>query len=245
MIPFSRLSRGLDPSDPTTLVIDLAAPESISPNHPIAVSISAKTPVQIISGTVGGAKIELPITNLEPERKTPQNQTAKSTPKRSDPVPVSAQQPTFSVTNPTGSIINQGSVVNAPQTVNNFAPTQRRLGQDQRTTLVDCLKRGSGSAVFLWFAQHNIEVQTYSDDFSSALKDAGWEVKAYPVFLTETRQGTGVQVWVSDPNNPPYSAKVLFGCLNYLKLKPAGIPNKDLLGKDDVLFYVGAPEPLR
>jgi hypothetical protein len=49
---------GLDPSDPTTLVIDLTAPESISPSHPLVVSVSAKTPVQVISGTVGGAKIE-------------------------------------------------------------------------------------------------------------------------------------------------------------------------------------------
>lgn len=35
---------------------------------------------------------------------------------------VPAQQPTFSVTNPSGSIINQGSTVDAPQTVNNLGP---------------------------------------------------------------------------------------------------------------------------
>jgi len=152
-------------------------------------------------------------------------------------------RPTYSVTNPTGSIINQGSRVDAPQTVNNFAPTQRRLKQDQRTTLVDCLKQGSGSDVYLLFAQHNIEAQTYSDEFAAGLKEAGWIVKPYDTPITETRQGIGVQVWVSDGNNPPYSAKVLFGCLDYLKLKPAGIPNKDLLDSHDVLLYVGAAEP--
>jgi hypothetical protein len=35
---------------------------------------------------------------------------------------VPAQQPTFSVTNPSGSVINQGSTINAPQTVNNGPP---------------------------------------------------------------------------------------------------------------------------
>jgi len=214
---------GLDPSDPTTLVIDLTAPESISPSHPIAVHISAKRPVQIVSGTVGGTKIELPIAN---------------------PVAVSAQQPTFSVTNPTGSIINQGSRVDAPQTINNnFVPPQRRLRQDQRAILVDCLKRGSGTEVFSIFAQHNIEAQTYSDEFGSALKDAGWIVKPYTVPFTENRQGIGIQVWVSDGNNPPLSAKVLFGCLEYLKLKPYGVPNKDLIMPNEVLLYVGAAEP--
>lgn len=49
---------GPDPSDPTTLIIHLSAPESISPNHPLGVTVSAKTPVKVVSGSVGENRIE-------------------------------------------------------------------------------------------------------------------------------------------------------------------------------------------
>jgi hypothetical protein len=67
-------------------------------------------------------KIE-PIPAAKPPKKQPRIElnplpTAKQEPNPSGP----SVQPTYSVTNPSGSVINQGSAVNAPQTVNNFGP---------------------------------------------------------------------------------------------------------------------------
>src|SRR5213080_1907108 len=56
------------------------------------------------------------------------SEPAESSTKEQGATPsASAQQPTFSVTNPSGSIVNQDSTVNAPQTVNNYGPTKLEL----------------------------------------------------------------------------------------------------------------------
>ncbi len=55
-------------------------------------------------------------------------QPAESSAKEQSATPsVPTQQPTFIVTNPSGSIINQGSTVAAPQTVNNYGPPPAKI----------------------------------------------------------------------------------------------------------------------
>ncbi len=73
----------------------------------------------------------VPLVNDNPHQKAGSQANTSKKPKveesKSKVPPSPAVQPTFSVTNPSGSIINQGSSVNAPQTVNNFAPPPAKI----------------------------------------------------------------------------------------------------------------------
>jgi hypothetical protein len=144
---------------------------------------------------------------------------------------------------PNGIVIAGGNVQNP--TVNNFGPSQRRLSSDQQNRLASCLQKAEASSVFVAFAQHNFEAQTYSDDFVSALKAGGWTTKVYPVPYSETRIGSGVQVQVSvqvsDPKSVPPAADILFGCLTDVHLKIFATKS-GILPMGEVMLYVGVPE---
>jgi hypothetical protein len=128
-----------------------------------------------------------------------------------------------------------------PTVTNNFAPPQRRLTPDQHNGLASCLHRAAASSVFIAYAQHNFEAQTYSDDFVSALTEGGWTPKNYPVPYTEIRTGSGVQVQVANLENPPPMAIALAQCLLDSHIKTyRGVSS--LVASGDVLLYVGVTE---
>jgi len=72
--------------------------------------------------------IEKPVPIPCPES-SKESKPAKSGTQSKPKVPSKAPEsyPAFSVTNPSGSIINQGSTANAPQTVNNFGPPPAKI----------------------------------------------------------------------------------------------------------------------
>ena len=86
---------------------------------------------------------------------------------------VPAQQPTFSVTNPSGSIINQGSTVEAPQTVNNYAP-EWRISEEDKKALKAILSQSPAKVYVLAWLNDPLVVQ-YATDFNEVLKDSNWE----------------------------------------------------------------------
>jgi hypothetical protein len=140
---------------------------------------------------------------------------------------------------PNGIAIAGGTVTNPM--VNNFVPQQRRLTAEQQSQVANCLGQTGASSVFVAFAQHNFEAQTYSDDFVAALKAGGWTTKTYPVPYTEMRVGSGVQVQVGDLKNAPHIAEVLAGCLTNAHIKIFGMKN-DMLPIGEIMLYIGVPE---
>jgi hypothetical protein len=162
--------------------------------------------------------------------------------------PSQPSQPTFSVTNPSGSIVNQDSAVQAPQTVNNYAPPARRLLDTQKSELVECLKQKPGQFSIAAIANDS-EAYTYAQDLREVFISAGWEIKHknIPINLMmiggETWSGLHFNVHdVSTIEGRPALAEGspeqnLFQCLNASHIRGKFIPFKDLTtGSVDVLI---------
>src|SRR5207249_6425968 len=100
------------------------------------------------------------------------SEPAESSTKEQGATPsASAQQPTFSVTNPSGSIVNQDSTVNAPQTVNNYGPTKLELDVERLRGLTKDLKSLFGKTVSLSVHQGNDDIYKLRDQFMAAFKE--------------------------------------------------------------------------
>jgi hypothetical protein len=84
---------------------------------------------------------------------------------------VPEQQPTFSVTNPSGSIINQGSTVQAPQTVNNYGPPKIELNAEGLRILTDYLRPFAGQTLSLFVHNPDEDSLKLRDQFLAAFKE--------------------------------------------------------------------------
>ena len=88
--------------------------------------------------------------------------------------PSSNNNPPVSTANaPNGIAIAGPATVNNP-TVNNFAPSNRRLSDDQKTALKSCLAAKTGTYTVSAIA-NNGEAYQYAQDFSEVFSGAGWK----------------------------------------------------------------------
>ncbi len=101
----------------------------------------------------------------------------KPAPKKDETPP--AQQPAFSVTNPTGSIVNQGSSVTAPQTVNNFGPPELAMSDAQRSQVTDYLTIKANLSplkIHIFVDGPTTSTQQFGEQLRRALVEAGADV---------------------------------------------------------------------
>jgi hypothetical protein len=151
-----------------------------------------------------------------------------------------ASPPAIQINNaPNGIAISGGNVSNP--TVNNYLPPQRGLTTDQRDKLVACLRQSGTFSLLVRHAEHNFEAQTYADSLASALRDGGWAVPddAMATFMTETRQGRGLQILVNDINHAPPGAAALQNCLKQVGFEAVGMPMPQIIGPKDFVLYIG------
>jgi hypothetical protein len=109
-----------------------------------------------------------------------------------------AQQPTFSVTNPSGSIINQGSTVGAPQIVNNYASPKLELDPDRLRILINDLKPLAGQTLSIFVHNENEDLQKLREQFLFAFKENGIQL--------EEHSGEGTMMPA-----PPYGVSMAIG----------------------------------
>jgi hypothetical protein len=139
---------------------------------------------------------------------------------------------------PNGIAITGGTVTNP--TVNNIntAPPPRRLTNEQRLLLKDCLKGNAGSFIVGAIA-NNSEAYRYALDFSEVLSDAGWK-NEWPAptatFMIGGGMWSGVHVSVAGTWDEKMkrasmadgsSEMTLLNCLNQGRIVAAGIVDKD------------------
>jgi len=108
------------------------------------------------------------------------NDTHKPVPKAPEkPNASPSQQPTYSVTNPSGSIINQGSKVDAPQTVNNFRPAPRQVTNPDAliASLREIAKSSNEPAIVLIvMTEPDQESKPFRDALAEVFHKAEWKV---------------------------------------------------------------------
>jgi hypothetical protein len=153
-------------------------------------------------------------------------------PKTAPPAP-----PTQAVA-PNGIAITGGTVTNP--TVNNYEPPQRTLSPSQRSELIELLRISGPFTITVRCAQGNFEAQTYSDSLISVLREAGWTVPANLLFITEVRQGQGLQIIMNDVKNAPPSAVVLYNDLKQAGVDVVGgVSMPGQVAPDSAILYVG------
>ena len=130
-----------------------------------------------------GDKSDTPATDAEQkkndgqtEKKSDTRKVTPKTPEKSSPS-VPAQQPTFSVTNPSSSIKNQGTTVKAPQTINNFAPPELTMNDSQRFMVVSYLTPLnadiSSFKIHIFVDGPTASTQAFGEQLRRALSEAG------------------------------------------------------------------------
>jgi hypothetical protein len=118
---------------------------------------------------------------------------AATNPRPSHTTPIS--QPTYGVTNPVGSIVNQNSPNNGVQTINNLSPPDRHLLPEQKAAIVAALQ-GRICAITLLGALTNVEdAGAYAIELRDAFRSGGCSVPDNVVPLTNSEGGwRGVKV---------------------------------------------------
>jgi hypothetical protein len=102
--------------------------------------------------------------------------------------------PNVSAPNGMAIVGNEGTIVNP--TVNNFAPPNRRLSDEQRNVLVSCLQTKPGKFMVEAMSTNN-ETYRYAQDWSEVLSSAGWNNESrLPVRVVLTGPWPGVHVSV-------------------------------------------------
>ncbi|MFI5125276.1 MAG: hypothetical protein ACHQJX_00450 [Candidatus Acidiferrales bacterium] len=145
---------------------------------------------------------------------------------------VTAPQPTFSVNNPVGSIVNQGSPNYGTQTVNN-APPDRTLDKSQYQTIKESL----GPPVNGFQGVHrlfgDIEGAKYAHQLSEAFKAANWDVGANgQEGLTSVPEGLFVVMSPDDRQSPPLGALRVIAALKQAGLHAQGFVMDDVKSGD-------------
>jgi hypothetical protein len=93
----------------------------------------------------------------------------------SNQTPPQSSPPTYSVTNPSGSIVNQGSFVQAPQTINNYAPPARRLTDQEKAQLASLTN--TPLDLMVWAHGEDKNAWNLGQDICLALRNAGWRIQ--------------------------------------------------------------------
>jgi pimeloyl-ACP methyl ester carboxylesterase len=83
-------------------------------------------------------------------------------------------QPTYSVTNPSGSIINQGSKVDAPQTINNYAPPRRVISPTENEEARKVLLASPEKHKPLLLINGGDETQAFALQLASIFESSNW-----------------------------------------------------------------------
>jgi ribosomal protein S17 len=138
---------------------------------------------------------------------------------------------------PSGIAIAGGTVTNP--TVNNYAPASRRLSDEQKTTLVACLRANPGTFTVSAIS-NNGEAYQYASDLSGVLISAGWKnEQPIPVAIIIIAGGmwTGVRISVHGTwDETTKTASLIAGasettgldCLRAAKVGAAAIPWADM-----------------
>lgn len=138
---------------------------------------------------------------------------------------------------PNGIAIAGGTVTNP--TVNNYAPASRRLSDEQKTTLVACLKSNPGTFTVSAIS-NNGEAYQYASDFSGVFTSAGWKnEQPIPVAIIMIAGGmwTGVRISVHGTwDETTKTASLITGapeatgldCLRAAKFGAAVVPYNDM-----------------
>jgi hypothetical protein len=102
--------------------------------------------------------------------------------------------PNVSAPNGMAIVGNEGTIINP--VVNNFAPPNRRLSDEQRNVLVSCLQTKPGKFMVEAMSTNN-ETYRYAQDWSEVLSSAGWKNESrLPVRVVLTGPWPGVHVSV-------------------------------------------------
>jgi hypothetical protein len=135
-------------------------------------------------------------------------------------------QPTYTVANPAGSIVNQGSPNFGSQSVYN-SPPERALVNPQRAVFISTMRTACPFEIAIRPIAGNAESMKYADQLSSAIKEAGCTPRR-PKFLIDTAASYGVWVVLHDKENIPAGANVLVSALESLGAQPQGTVNDGL-----------------
>jgi hypothetical protein len=187
------------------------------------------------SETKDASKQSPPASAPAPQPKNSELGTKERRPSKSSPEPKSS---TFSVTNPTGSIVNQDSPNYGSQVVNNYGATERTLDESQQQTI----KAWLGEPVPGFQGVHCLlgdsEGGKYAAKFWQPFKDAEWNVgKIVGQDLMELPLPEGLLIAISpdDKLSPPEGALRINTALKQAGLEVKGIPINGLKSGD---FYV-------
>jgi hypothetical protein len=97
-------------------------------------------------------------------------------------------------------------------TVNNYAPPQRSLSDEQKTRFIALLKPACPFEVAVRHIPGNSESQQYADQLGEAITEAGCMLRK-PRFLIDEHNGYGLIVALHDKENIPPAADALIGAL--------------------------------
>jgi len=123
----------------------------------------------------------------------------------------------------------------------NHLPQPRHLSPEQRMTLITELKAAGSYTIAVRSARLNSEMDSYADEFKSALKEAGWNV-VDPDFLLGESAGHGVQLLFKDSKNPPSGALELQDVLRDIGVNaPAAMNDFTTFKNSDMELYIGYP----
>ena len=108
----------------------------------------------------------------------------------------------------TGSLCNQDSQINAPQTVNNFAPPKRKLAGKEHHDFVAALRLSCPFKVAVRPLTGSAETTEYAESIRQALVDAGCTPHD-PVRMIDVANSYGVSIVFHDNEHIPLSAQAL------------------------------------
>jgi hypothetical protein len=121
------------------------------------------------------------------------------------------------------------------------ANAYRTLSPQQKETLLTALK-AAGPETLYFICSPDPESQQYFSELSGVLTSAGWKLEMHPYnWGTIETYPSGVQVWVSDPNDAPRGAAMLQAALKKVDVDAQGL-KFFMMKKDNFTLYVG-PKP--
>src|SRR5258706_9081007 len=137
-------------------------------------------------------------TNSQTPTESPAQAQGTVTPKKQKPASAKASQPTYSITNPAGSIVNQNSPNLGSQTVINEPPDREwKISTSQKSLLC------SSPATARIFAVDSQEAIRFSYKIADVLVHCGWHVPEMGTCqYARTINGVWVQSNSADPSTP-------------------------------------------
>jgi hypothetical protein len=150
------------------------------------------------------------------------------------PVPTPTSSP-IGANAPFGIAISGGNVTNP--TVNNFAPPQRILTEDQRKAFVGILRTYCPFEIAVRGIPGNAESMAYAEQLMRAIKEAGCTLRR-PKFLIDTSPSYGLWVILHDKENIPTGADALMEALSKTG-SPAKGTTLDVIEPGVVYLMVG------